>query len=140
MIVVVNPEETRAKGGADAEKKVLDALTTARDAGKARVVLLWNARNAGYLFGRLAAAGAAGTAAAKKPPAKPDLLLDAGIEEPTNGVTRVVWGKKPAEGAAAFIPLPADLWTGGRSHPTGRDPFAAGPADTETLRARVLLA
>jgi hypothetical protein len=91
-------------------------------------VLLWNSRNAGYLFGRLAAEGRA------RAPKKPDLLLDAGIEEPTSGVTRIVWGKKPAD-AALFIPLPVDLWIRGRSHPTGREPLAAGLADTEALRA-----
>jgi ferredoxin len=136
VIVVVNPQETRSKSSADAEKKLLDVLVAARDAGKARIVLLWNARNAGYLFGRLAAAGATG---AKKLPAKPDLLLDAGIEEPTNGVKRVVWGRKAAEGAAAFIPLPVNLWTGGRFHPTGRESFAAGPASSEALAAAIVL-
>jgi hypothetical protein len=132
VIVVVNPQEIHSKSGAASEKAVLDCLVAATKAGTARVVLLWNSRNAGYLFGRLCAGGA------RKAPAKPDLLLDAGIEEQTNGVKRIVWGKKQAE-AAVFIPLAASLWTGGRSHPTGRESFAAGPADIEGLRARVLL-
>ncbi len=137
VIVVANPEEIRSKNGAEAEKKVLDALVAAREAGTARVVLLWNARNAGYLFGRLSAAGAT---SAKKPPAKPDLLLDAGIEEPSNGIKRVVWGKKAAEGAAAFIPLPVNLWIGGRFHPTGREAIQTGTVDMDgTRRAAALL-
>jgi hypothetical protein len=122
VIVVVNPEEIRGKGGAGAEKSVLDALQAAQTAGKARVVLLWNSRNAGYLFGRLTAKGS------KKPPAKPDLLLDVGIEEPTNGVKRIVWGKKqPAD--ALFIPLPVAMWARGRSHPTGREAIQTGTVD-----------
>ena len=133
VIVVVNPEETRSKNGAEAEGKVLDVLAAAREAGRARVVLLWNSRNAGYLFGRLAADGLV------KAPKKPDLLLDAGIEEPTNGVKRIVWGKKQADGAALFIPLPVDLWIKGRSHPAGSDAIQAGPVDSGSLRRAAAL-
>lgn len=125
MIVVVNPEEIWSRGGAETERKVLDALVVARDAGKARVVLLWNARKAGCLFGRLIA----GT---RKPPANPDLLLDAGIEESTDGVRRTVWGRQ-ADGAAAFILLPVSLWIGGSSHSTGRDPFRSGRVAVEAF-------
>ena len=140
VIVVVNPEEILAKAGAATEKMVLETLLAAQAGGsgahatgKTRVVLLWNSRNAGYLFGRLAADGH------KRPPKKPDLLLDVGIEEPTNGVKRIVWGKK-ATADALFIPLPHELWIRGRSHPTGRESFLAGAVDADGLRARVLLA
>jgi formate dehydrogenase major subunit len=140
VIVVVNPEEIFAKPGAAAEKIVLETLLAAhaggkgaREGGVVRVALLWNSRNAGYLFGRLTAgsttSGYAGTAPSRKhPPKKPDLLLDVGIEEPTNGVKRIVWGKQPAADAL-FIPLPVDLWIRGRSHPTGREAIQAGMVD-----------
>ena len=76
--------------------------------------------------------------ARRKIPAKPDLLLDVGIEEPTNGVKRIVWGKKQAD-AAVFIPLAANLWTGGRSHPTGREAIQAGTIDMDALRRAAAL-
>ena len=132
VIAVVNPEEILAKAGPAAEKLVLETLLAAHAKAKARVVLLWNSRNAGYLFGRLAAAGHA------RPPKKPDLLLDVGVEDSTNGVKRIVWGKK-ATADAVFIPLPHELWIRGRSHPTGRESFQAGAVDTDSLRARALL-
>ena len=122
VIVVVNPEDILAKSGTAAEKAVLEALLAAHAKGSTRVALLWNSRNAGYLFGRLAVDGH------KPAPKKPDLLLDVGIEEPTNGVRRIVWGKKMAPDAL-FIPLPVELWIRGRSHPTGREAVQAGTVD-----------
>ena len=141
VIVVANPEAIFAAHGKKGEETVLGVLVRARDAGTVRVALLWNARNAGYLFGRLAsgakgAAGAKGVAGAAraKGSRSPDLLLDIGVEEPANGTKRIAWGKKPT-GEDFFIPLPPGLWISGRSHPTDREPFQNGQLDADAFRA-----
>jgi formate dehydrogenase major subunit len=123
--VWVNPEQSSTA--------VLESLLAVQD--KVTVNLLWSSRNAGYLFTRQA------------PPAKkPDLLLDVGVEEASNGTTRIVWGKKMPPGAAAkqektavFVPLARDLWTGGRSHPTAMPAVNGATIDAAALKAAVLI-
>ncbi len=119
--VWVNAEE--ASGGA------LDALL---DVGaKARVMVLWNSRNAGYLFARQTTSPA--------PAAKvPDLYLDVGVEEAPNGTRRIAWGKKRGN-EEVFIPLSVDHWILGRSHPTGMPSTSAGEVDREALKAAAAL-
>jgi formate dehydrogenase major subunit len=122
-IVVVNPEQIHRDHGAVGEKAVLDTLLAARDAGKARVALLWNSRNAGYLFSRQV-----------RSKGKADLLLDVGVEESVNGTPRIAWGKKQTI-QDVFIPLPLSLWINGTSHPTGRENVTEGNVDSEALRS-----
>jgi formate dehydrogenase major subunit len=111
----VNPEE--APAGA------LDALLSVRE--RVRVLLLWNSRNAGYLFSRQTPA---------KAPA--DLWLDVGAEEATDGVRRIAWGKKRGD-EALFIPLPREHWILGRSHPTAMPVTNSGALDKDALKAAV---
>jgi hypothetical protein len=113
----VNPEESG--NGA------LDPLLAMR--GQARINLLWNSRNAGYLLTRQSAA-----------PKEPDLLLDIGVEEPANGTKRIAWGKKQGD-EALFIPLSQELWILGRSHPTAMPSVAGGAIDTSALEAAAAL-
>jgi len=115
--VWVNPEA--APAGA------LDALLGVRE--KLAIHLLWNSRNAGYLFRR------------QTPPKKtPDLFLDIGVEEATNGVRRIAWGKKRGD-EDVFIPLPRELWVLGRSHPTGMPSTVSGTIDLEAVKAAAAL-
>ena len=102
--VWVNPQE--------AGIEVLESIVGIRD--KAQINLLWNSRNAGYLFTRQSPSTN-----------KPDLILDVGVDELTNGTTRVVWGTKPAA-KALFIPLSRDMLILGRSHPTAMPSTSAG--------------
>jgi formate dehydrogenase major subunit len=113
----VNPEA--APTGA------LEALLGARE--KIRVLLLWSSRNAGYLF-------------ARQTPGKktPDLYLDIGVEEATNGAPRIAWGKKQGD-EAVFIPLPRELWILGRSHPTGMPSTTGGTINLDALEAAAAL-
>jgi len=113
----VNPQE--------AGIEVLESILAIRD--KAQINLLWNARNAGYLFTRQSPSTN-----------KPDLLLDVGVEESTNGTQRIVWGQK-APSKALFIPIPRELWILGRSHPTGMPSVSAGTIPIESLKAAVAL-
>lgn len=111
--VMVNPEEAPAG--------VLEALLAAR--GRARILLLWNSRNAGYLFARVQK---------ERPPKKPDLLLDAGVEAGMNGTRRIAWGwTRGAE--ELFIPLARELWIRGRSYPTGMGSVQAGSISGDSL-------
>jgi len=116
--VWVNPEA--APAGA------LEALRAVRE--KLAIHLLWNSRNAGYLFAR------------QTPGRKsPDLFLDVGVEEATNGTRRIAWGKKQGD-EEVFIPLQRELWIQGRSHPTGRPSSSSGAIDLEALaKAAALL-
>ncbi len=132
--VWVNPQESGA---------ALEPLLAARaGAGKAaRVLLLWNARNAGYLLARQAAAAQPSAAAQKKP----DLILDIGVmaagpqtSAAANGAKRIVWGLR-AESRDLSIPLSRELWTCGRSHPTGQPPVESGRIDTSALEAAAAL-
>jgi hypothetical protein len=122
--VLVNPEEIRRVRGSAGEKAVLQALQKAAPAG-ARVTLLWNSRNAGYLFGKLVSRG--------KARGKTDLLLDVGVEDGGQAVQRIVWGKKTTEGAL-FLPLPVDLWLRGKSYPSGRGSLEVDSVDEEGIR------
>ncbi len=107
----------------------LDALLGVRE--KLRVLILWNSRNAGYLFARQATAPATGAKA-------PDLYLDVGVEEATNGVRRIAWGKKQGD-EEVFIPLPVEHWILGRSHPTGMPGTNAGAVDLKALKEAAAL-
>ena len=111
--VWVNPEESG--NGA------LESLLAVQD--KVQIQLLWNSRNAGYLF--LRQSKTAHTA---------DLLLDVGVEESTNGTKRIAWGKK-AGTQELFIPLPREWWFQGRSHPTGMPPVQSGTIQSDALKA-----
>jgi hypothetical protein len=111
--VWVNPQE--------AGIEVLESIINIRE--KARINLLWNSRNAGYLFTRQSPSTN-----------KPDLILDIGVDELTNGTTRVVWGMKPAA-KALFIPLSRDMLILGRSHPTGMPSTSSGSISMEELNA-----
>jgi ferredoxin len=115
--VWVNPEA--APAGA------LEALRAVRE--KLAIRLLWNSRNAGYLF-------------ARRTPVKksPDLLLDVGVEEATNGTRRVAWGKKRGD-EDLFIPLQVEHWILGRSHPTGMPSSTSGTIDLSALREAAAL-
>ncbi|MGA2479420.1 MAG: FAD-dependent oxidoreductase [Spirochaetia bacterium] len=113
----VNPEH--------ADTGVLESLLAVQ--GTMVVNLLWDSRNAGYLFPRQVP----GTK-------KPDLLLDVGVEEGSNGTRRIAWGKKSTK-EDLFIPLPRELWTGGRSHPTAMPSVNAGKIDTEGLKTALLI-
>jgi hypothetical protein len=115
--VWVNPEESG--------NGVLESLLAARDS--VQVHLLWNSRNAGYLFLRQG-----------KAPQEPDLLLDVGVEESANGTKRIAWGKK-AGSQDLFIPLPREWWFQGRSHPTGMPPVQSGTIRNDALKAVLLI-
>ena len=115
--VWVNPEA--APAGA------LSALLGARD--RMTIHLLWNSRNAGYLFAR------------QTPVKKPaDLYLDVGVEEATNGARRIAWGKKRGD-EDVFIPLSRELWVQGRSHPTGMPATTSGAIDVSALKEAAAL-
>jgi len=114
--VWVNPEE--APAGA------LDRLLAVTD--KVQVHLLWNSRNAGYLFARQG-----------KDTHAADLLLDIGVEESTNGTKRIAWGKKTGA-HDLFIPLPREWWFMGRSHPTAMPPVQSGTVQAEALKEVLL--
>lgn len=108
---------------------MLDALQRAARpgaGGTVSVVTLWNERNAGYLFGLAAAAGPV--------PEKPDLVLDAGTGTRPDGAKLIAWDLSP-RGADLYLPVPREYWLGGRTHPSGREPFVAGEVDVEGLRA-----
>jgi hypothetical protein len=119
--VWVNPQEAGASE--------LEALLAVR--GKARILLLWNARNAGYLYARL-------DGDRPKAAGKPDLLLDVGAEGQVPGTKRIAWGLK-ADGADLAVPLPLSLWIHGRSHPTGIPGTTSGTIDGEALKAAAAL-
>jgi formate dehydrogenase major subunit len=91
--------------------------------GKVTARLLWNARNAGYLFSRQAAAVDT-----------PDLLLDVGVERGQSGIKRALWTSQVSNEALS-IPLPRDLWIHGTSHPTGMPAVTSGRIDQESVRA-----
>ncbi|HET6450647.1 MAG TPA: FAD-dependent oxidoreductase [Spirochaetia bacterium] len=112
VIACVNPQTAPAG--------VLEALLASAD--KLQVRLYWGSRNAGYLFAKQAAAAAA-----------PDLYLDVGVEEPTNGVRRLAWGKKRGD-EELFIPLSREHWILGRSHPTGLPSVEHGKLDLKALQ------
>ena len=113
----VNPEESG--------NGVLESLLAAQ--GKAQINLLWNSRNAGYLFTRQVHALK-----------KPDLLLDVGVEDSANGTRRIAWGKKSTT-QDLFIPLSRELWIHGRSHPTAMPSTNAGSIDLEAVKAAAAL-
>ncbi len=124
---LVNPEEISRVHGSAGEKTVIEALTASGGPLKIRVTLLWNGRNAGYLFGRIAAAHGSAPLMAR-----PDLLLDAGVEGSVSGMKRISWGRKKEERALS-IPLPVELWTRGKSYPSGREMLQIGGIDEEGL-------
>jgi formate dehydrogenase major subunit len=111
--VWVNPQE--------AGIEVLESIIAIRE--KAQINLLWNSRNAGYLFTRQSPSTN-----------KPDLILDVGVEALTNGTTRIVWGMKPAA-KALFIPLSRDMLILGRSHPTAMPSTSSGSVSIDELKA-----
>ena len=113
----MNPQE--APAGA------LEALLAER--GKLEVQLFWSSRNAGYLFTR-------------QTPLKgtPDLFLDIGVEEATNGAQRIAFGKKQGD-ESIFIPLSRDVWIHGRSHPTGMPAVSNGAINIDELRRTAAL-
>jgi formate dehydrogenase major subunit len=127
--ILLNPEEIHRAAGAAGEKTVLEAVRKAAAEGNARITLLWNERNAGYLLSRVA--GAAGKAG------KPDLILDVGVEDATK-TRRVVWGKKAPAGAL-FMPLPRDLWIRGTSYPSGRARLTVGEVNGHAAEAAAAL-
>jgi formate dehydrogenase major subunit len=134
VTVLVNPVELLKSAGRAGEKTVLDALAHAARPGARRpasVVTLWNERNAGYLFGRIAA----GTPA----PQKPDLVLDVGTGMKTAGAKVIAWGLSPRE-SDLYLPLSREYWLAGRMHPSGSESVVAGEVDTESLRATALQA
>jgi hypothetical protein len=124
--VFVNPVELVKSAGTAGEKAVLDALEHAAARGAVSVVLLWNERNAGYLFGCIAA----GSPAA----GKPDLVLDAGTGQRADGAKLVAWDLSPRE-ADLYLPLPRAYWISGRTHPSGGESIVVGAVDVEDLSA-----
>jgi hypothetical protein len=112
----VNPEEAPA----DALQSLLAVQASVQ------LHLLWNSRNAGYLFVRQ------GTATHEA-----DLLLDVGVEESANGTKRIAWGKKTGT-QDLFIPLPREWWLQGRSHPTAMPPVQSGIIQADALKAVLL--
>ncbi|OHD68026.1 MAG: hypothetical protein A2177_07970 [Spirochaetes bacterium RBG_13_68_11] len=131
VTVYVNPVELLKSAGGVGEKAVLDALERAAARGTVSVVTLWNERNAGYLFGRIAG----GAPAAKKP----DLALDVGTAVEAAGAKVIAWGLSPRD-ADLYLPLPREYWLAGRMHPSGSEIVVAGEVDTEGLRAAALQA
>jgi hypothetical protein len=115
--VWVNPEA--APVGA------LDSILGARD--RMTINLLWNSRNAGYLFLRQT-----------QMKDTPDLYLDIGLEETRNGAPRIAWGKKRGD-EDLFIPLSRELWLQGRSHPTGMPPTTSGAIDLKAVKEAAAL-
>ncbi len=117
VVAWVNPES--APAGA------LEALLPVRE--KLEIQLFWSSRNAGYLFSR-------------QTPLKgtPDLYLDIGVEEATNGAQRIAFGKKQGD-EAMFIPLPRELWIHGRSYPTGMPSMSSGTINVEALKEAAAL-
>jgi hypothetical protein len=117
----------------EAGQGVLDALLAVRDRVRAdvpggfRVNVLWNSRNAGYIFSRQTAAAA-----------KPDLLLDVGVQEGVNGTKRIAWGTKPGS-EDLFVSLPRDAWIMGRSHPTGMPTRSDGKVSLDMLKPLLLI-
>jgi hypothetical protein len=133
VTVYVNPVELLKAGGKAVEASVLEALenaarTGAPGSGVVRVVPLWNERNAGYLFGRLAADGRPAA------PAQPDLVLDVGTGTDAGGAKLIAWGLSPRT-ADLYLPLAKEFWLGGRTYPSGREPLVAGEVDVEGLGA-----
>jgi formate dehydrogenase major subunit len=131
VTVYVNPVELLKSGGHAAQTAVLDALEPAARSGArgvVRVVTLWNERNTGYLFGRLAEDG--------RPvaPAKPDLVLDVGTGMQSDGAKLVAWGPSP-RAADLYLPLARGFWLGGRSHFSGSEPVVTADVDVEELGA-----
>jgi ferredoxin len=122
--VWVNPQEAPASA--------LDALMAVR--GKVRVMLLWNARNTGYILARQKERRALIPGAPGAFPLEPDLLLDIGTSAGLPGVKRVAWSHA-ANGRDLSIPLPRGLWIHGRSHPTGLPGMTSGTIDTAALSA-----
>jgi formate dehydrogenase major subunit len=115
--VWVNPQETPASA--------LDSLLSMR--GRVHFMLLWNARNTGYIFARQDERRAV-------MPRKADLLLDIGTSSGLPGVKRIAWSHA-ADGRDLSIPLPRSLWIHGRSHPTGLPGTTSGSIDREGLNA-----
>jgi hypothetical protein len=132
VTVYVNPAELLKSAGRVGEKTVLDALLEPAAAqGTVSVVALWNERNAGYLFGRIAAGAAV--------PERPDLVLDVGTGAKAAGAKVIAWGLSPRE-ADLYLPLPREYWLAGRLHPSGSESVVAGEVDTESLRSAALQA
>jgi hypothetical protein len=102
----------------------LDSLLAVKD--KVQVNLLWNSRNASYLFPRQGESAQA-----------PDLLLDVGVEESANGTKRIMWGRKSGS-QELFIPAPREWWTQGRSHPTGMPPVQSRTIQSDALKEVLL--
>ncbi len=127
--VFVNPSELLKSAGRAGEKAVLDSLERVAAKPGFRVVLLWNERNAGYLFGRIAAGAAS--------PKKPDLVLDVGTGTKTDGA-KIAWDLSPRD-ADLYLPLPREYWTAGRMHPSGRERVGVGEVDGEYLCAATAL-
>ena len=127
----VNPVELRKSAGAAGEQAVLEALeqaaarTVPGGGGSVRVVTLWNERNAGYLFGRIASGSPA--------PQRPDLVLDAGTGAARDGAPVIAWALSPRP-AELYLPLPRGFWLEGRTHPSGGESIAVGEVDVEALR------
>jgi NAD-dependent dihydropyrimidine dehydrogenase PreA subunit len=117
VIAWVNPEK--------APEGALEALLSAPE--RLQVQLYWSSRNAGYLFTRQTF-----------PNGKSDLYLDIGVEEPTNGVKRIAWGKKQGD-EELFIALPREHWVLGRSHPTGMPAVTDGKLDPQALNQAAAL-
>jgi formate dehydrogenase major subunit len=129
VTVFVNPVELLKSAGIAGEKAVLDALERAVGPGTGsivRVVTLWNDRNAGYLFGRIASGHAA--------PKRPDLVLDVGAGTSPDGAAIIAWGLSP-RAADLYLPLPREYWIAGRMHPSGGNRIVVGEVDAEGLRS-----
>jgi hypothetical protein len=134
VTVYVNPVELLKSAGRDGERTVLDALERAARpgaGGTVSVVTLWNERNAGYLFGRIAEGAPA--------PKRPDLVLDVGTGSVANGAKLIAWGLSP-RGADLYLPLRREYWLAGRMHPSGSESVVAGEVDTDGLRRAALQA
>jgi formate dehydrogenase major subunit len=104
---------------------LLSGLLAAKD--KARIMVLWSTRNAGYLLARQSPVRGA-----------PDLVLDVGVEGPKNGTKRILWSRRP-EGQDLFIPLSRELWVRGKSYPTGSSGVQNGAVEPEWLAPARLL-
>jgi len=128
--VYVNPAGLLQSAGRAGEKAVLDCLERMASERGIGIVTLWNGRNAGYLFGRIAGGAAA--------PKKPDLLLDAGTGTRVDGAKVIAWGLSPS-GADLCLPLPREYWLAGRTHRSGGETVVAGEVDVEGLRAATAL-
>jgi ferredoxin len=129
VTVLVNPVELLKSAGRAGEKAVLDALEHAARPGArgpVSVVTLWNERNAGFLFGLIAAGAAVQE--------KPDLVLDVGTGVRADGAKLIAWGLSPRE-ADLYLPVPREYWLGGRTHSSGREPLVTGEVDVEGLGA-----